>query len=128
MEPNKPTLNSQDMAMPRAEEIQYIHNFTEQFLVLIDKNPMDAKKIVHDVLRPYMAAQLRTIAILEDQVGGYIEQNDLLLISNAELIHNCKVKGVSLPNFDQIKRDYDDKKAAAKGSPFGQGIADRIKL
>ena len=63
-------LKAHDLVDPRMEEINYIHQFTEQFLVAIDKNPMEAKRIVHDVLRPYMAAQLRTISILEDQIGG----------------------------------------------------------
>lgn len=124
----KPKLDMSNLATPNAEEIQYIHNFTEQFLKLIDKDPAAAKQIVHNQLRPYMAAQLQTIAIMEDQLEGAQDQAALLLLSNVELIHNCKVKGVSLPNFDAIKRDYDAKKLAAKGSPFGQGIADRIKL
>ena len=99
-------LKAHDLVDPRMEEIQYIHQFTENFLVQIEKNPMEAKRIVHDVLRPYMAAQLRTISILEDQVGGYIDQNELLLRSNAQLIHNCKERNVPMPNFDAIQKDY----------------------
>lgn len=123
MDLNKPIdLNAHDMAMPRAEEIQYIHNFTESFLQQIDRNPEAAKKIVHEVLRPYMAAQLRTLALLEHQIEGYEDQNNLLLRSNGQLIHNCKVKGVSLPNFDEIQRDYYAEKTMKEQLEKGAGI------
>lgn len=115
-------LAAHDLVDPRMEEIQYIHNFTEQFLGMIDKDPAGAKKIVHDVMRPYMAAQLRTISILEEQVQDVTDQNSLLLISNAELIHRCKEKGVEMPNFAAIQRDFYEKKDAARAQAKAIGI------
>lgn len=115
-------LGAHKLADPRIEEIQYIHNFTEQFLAMIDTNPAGAKKIVHDVIRPYMAAQLRTISILEEQVVDVTDQNSLLLISNAELIHKCKENNVSMPNFDAIQRDFYRKKEEARVQAKAAGI------
>lgn len=111
-----------DSVTPNMDEIQYVHNFTEQFLSMVDKDPQKAKKIVHEVLRPYMAAQLRTIALLEEQVEGFEDQNTLLLRSNARLIHNCKERDVPMPNFDQIERDYREEKKQKALANKGTGI------
>lgn len=115
-------LKEHGLVMPDIKEIMFIDSFTEQFLVAVEKNPMEAKRIVHDVLRPYMAAQLKTIAILEDQIEGYIDQNHLLLKSNAIMIDNCKQRNVPMPNFDAIIKDYYADKEQLKQRAKDSGI------
>lgn len=115
-------LKDHDLVMPNMKEINFIDQFTANFLVAVDKDPAGAKKIIHEVIRPYMSAQLRTIALLEDQIGGYEDQNTLLLRSNAQMIHNCKEKGVALPNFDEIQRDFYIEKTMKEQLAKGSGI------
>lgn len=90
---------------PTDSEVVFINNFSVEFLKKLEKDPMGAKDVFNRIVRPYMEAQLATVRILDDQIQGCIEQNALLLKSNAVLIDQCKKHGVSMPNFDQVQRD-----------------------
>lgn len=90
---------------PTDAEVVFINNFSVEFLKKLEKDPMGAKDVFNRIVRPYMEAQLATVRILDDQIQGCIEQNALLLKSNAVLIDQCKKHGVSMPNFDQVQRD-----------------------
>jgi hypothetical protein len=93
------------LASPTQKEIDYVNSFSLAFLKDLERNPMGAKETFNKVVRPYMEAQLRTINMLDDQIEGTIEQNALLLRSNAVLIDQLKKHGVAMPNFDQVQRD-----------------------
>lgn len=90
---------------PTDKEAIFINNFSVEYLKALSNNPDEGKRVYNKVIRPYMEAQLATIRILDDQVEGCIEQNALLLKSNAVLIDLCKQHSVPMPNFDQIQRD-----------------------
>jgi hypothetical protein len=93
------------LASPTQKEIDYVNSFSMTFLKDLERNPMGAKETFNKVIRPYMEAQLRTINMLDDQIEGTIEQNALLLRSNAVLIDQLKKNGVDMPNFEQVQRD-----------------------
>lgn len=90
---------------PSDSEVIFINNFSVEFLKKLEKDPMGAKDVFNRIVRPYMEAQLATVRILDDQIQGCIEQNALLLRSNAVLIDQCKKHGVAMPNFDQMAKD-----------------------
>lgn len=90
---------------PNDQEVIFINNFSVEFLRKLDRDPANAKDVYNRIVRPYMEAQLATVRILDDQIQGCIEQNALLLKSNAVLIDQCKQHGVPMPNFDQVQRD-----------------------
>lgn len=98
-------LKDHGLVNPTDSEVIFINNFSVNFIKLVDKDPMEAKKIYTKIVRPYMEAQLATIRIVEDQIQGTIEQNALLLKSNAVLIDQLKQHGVPMPNFAQVERD-----------------------
>ena len=98
-------LKQHGLLNPTDSEAIFVNNFSVNFLKLVDKDPMEAKKIYTKIVRPYMEAQLATVRIMEDQIQGTIEQNALLLKSNAVLIDQLKKHGVPMPNFDQVERD-----------------------
>lgn len=90
---------------PSDQEVIFINNFSVEFLKKLDKDPMGAKDVYNRIVRPYLEAQLATVRILDDQIQGCIEQNALLLKSNAVLIDQCKKHNVPMPNFDQVQRE-----------------------
>lgn len=97
--------NNHNLITPNSKELLFIDQFINKLLISIDKTPSEAKKVVDTILKPYLAAQLSTIDLLDDQIQGCIEQNALLLRSNAVLIDQCKKHGVAMPNFDEMARD-----------------------
>lgn len=98
-------LKSHGLLNPSDQEVIFINNFSVEFLKKLDKDPAGAKDVYNRVVRPYMEAQLATVRILDDQIQGCIEQNALLLRSNAVLIDQLKQHSVPMPNFDQVQRD-----------------------
>ncbi len=98
-------LKQHGLLSPNDQEVIFINNFSVEFLKKLDKDPMGAKDVYNRIVRPYMEAQLATVRILDDQIQGTIEQNALLLKSNAVLIDQLKKHGVAMPNFDQVQRD-----------------------
>lgn len=98
-------LKSHGLLNPSDQEVIFINNFSVEFLKKLDKDPMGAKDVYNRIIRPYLEAQLATVRILDDQIQGCIEQNALLLKSNAVLIDQCKQHGVPMPNFEQVQRD-----------------------
>lgn len=90
---------------PTEKEIAFINNFSADFVKSIKTNPSQAEDMFKRIIRPYMMAQLKTISMLDDQIEGTIEQNALMMRSNAVLIDHCKQHGVAMPNFDEIARD-----------------------
>jgi hypothetical protein len=98
-------LKQHGLLNPGDQEVIFINNFSVEFLKKLDKDPTGAKDVYNRIVRPYMEAQLATVRILDDQIQGCIEQNALLLKSNAVLIDQLKKHGVAMPNFDQVQRD-----------------------
>lgn len=101
----KMDLKSHGLLDPSDQEVIFINNFSVDFLKKLDKDPAGARDVFNRVVRPYLEAQLATVRILDDQIQGCIEQNALLLRSNAVLIDQLKQHSVPMPNFEQVQRD-----------------------
>lgn len=98
-------LKSHGLLDPSDQEVIFINNFSVDFLKKLDKDPAGARDVFNRVVRPYLEAQLATVRILDDQIQGCIEQNALLLRSNAVLIDQLKQHSVPMPNFEQVQRN-----------------------
>lgn len=88
-----------------AKEEKYLKELYILVIKALDHDSRQAKKIFNDHIFPYMLSQLRTLDLQGDQIVGCMEQNGLLLQSNALLIHALKENGIPLPNLDALARE-----------------------
>lgn len=82
-----------------------LEGIRDQLLKLIDRDPIEAKKLYSMVIHQQLVAAFNTVSHQDELLLGAEEEDAVMLACNAALIVKCKENGIDLPNLDLIAKD-----------------------
>jgi hypothetical protein len=98
---------------PTTQEALALNHMAVEFMKALETNPAQAKKLFNEVILRHMMRAMRTIKVMDDQLGDEILAKKKLLKANLALIDSIKMHNnkwnlppkfrVEMPNFSVIE-------------------------